>query len=526
MRRNVDALSGSFDVLVVGAGMHGVAVARLAAIAGFRTALIERDDFCSSTSRNSAKLIHGGLRYIQHLDFARVRESAVAQREWRIAAPNLVRPLRFVIPTRGWGARGPAALAAGIALFQVIAAGRNRGVPSADRLPAAGMIGRRRLLAEFPMLDRPGVSGGAHWHDAQALDAPRLAMACIEDAIGAGAIAVNHVEAIRLIVADSTVRRVVAMDRLTGRELEIRARLVIDATGPWTGRLAQASGYLRDRSTRLSRHVNLVTRRILPGDTAIGITSTYAADAIVGGSQRLLFVSPWRDCSIVGTWHDEYEGDPADLRVAPHEIENWLAELNEALPGADLSPGDVRSVHSGLIPMAAGHAGRGARDHLTEHSRDGLHGLISVAGVKLTTAPTTARRVVRLAGAVLGAGRAANAVTFARPMPGTHGDRATAVLATCNDGDLPPGDRAFRCRALYAVRNEMAVTLRDVLFRATDDAERGVLTNENLDWAAEAMSAELAWTAERRATELAAARSRLEAMRPFPPAAGAGADPG
>jgi glycerol-3-phosphate dehydrogenase len=207
----------------------------------------------------------------------------------------------------------------------------------------------------------------------------------------------------------------------------------------------------------------------------------------------------------------------------------------------------VRSVHSGLIPVGAGRAGRGARDHLAEHSRDGLRGLISVAGVKLTTAPTTARRVLHLASQALGRGRA-RAVKFARPLPGTEpggeaasgeaatrydplewsrrvlGTRASAVLSGCDEGEVPAGRLAFRCRARHAVRHEMAVRLGDVVFRSTDDAERGVLTDEQIEWAAGMMSGELAWSDERKASEIAAVRSRLDAMRPIPAAVRSRAD--
>jgi glycerol-3-phosphate dehydrogenase len=550
MQRDVDALLEPFDILIVGAGIHGAAVARLTALAGLKVALIDRDDFCSATSRNSAKLVHGGLRYIQHLDLARVRESAVAQREWRIAAPHLVRPLRFVIPTYGSGSRGPAALAAGIAVYEMATADRNRGVRPSMKLPHARVLGRRHFVGQFPMLAQPDVSGGAQWHDAQILDAPRLTFACIEDARLAGAVVANHVEALQLLVVARTVSGAVVRDRLTGREFEIRARLTIDATGPWSGRLVKMAGVppRAPAASGLARHVNLVTRRVVADEVAIGVGSAHASSAVVGASRRLLFISPWQDCSIVGTWDDPFDGDPDQLGVTPADIAGWLAEINEALPSASLCLEDVRSLHVGLIPATGGSAGRFQRDRLIDHavSHD-LDGLISVAGVKLTTAPTAARRTLGLACRRLGIDFDRRNARFSQPLPGApesdaptvaadgpnsaggldprmqatawvrrvYGSRSTSLLDTLPANDLPVAEHIFRCRVVYGLHHEMVVTLGDAIFRATDHAERGVLTDAQLGWTARTLGDALAWNSSRRTTELGTARTRLAALRPF-----------
>ena len=281
MQRDIDSLRESFDLLVIGGGIYGAALARLAARSGWRVALVEREDFGGATSRNCAKLVHGGLRYVQHLDLPRLRESVAAQRDWRAAAPHLVRPMRFVIPTHGAGARGPAALAAGILVYELGAIDRNRGVADTVRLPRAGIMGRRALLQRFPMLDGPGVNGGAWWYDAQMLDASRLTLECVVDAVAAGAAAVNHAEAVALIEHRGTVEGAVVRDRIGGRELEVRARLTINATGPWMERLLPRSASRPARPPLFwSRNVNLVTRRLFDGDTAIGVASRRPADAV------------------------------------------------------------------------------------------------------------------------------------------------------------------------------------------------------------------------------------------------------
>ena len=175
-----------FDLLVIGAGIHGACIARLAALAGLRVALVDKDDFGTATSRNSAKLLHGGLRYMQDFDVPRIRESMISQRAWFRFVPHLVRPLRFVIPTYGYTTRSPAAMAAGIVAFHMIAAGRNTGIRPEVRLPRSGVMSRRRLIERYPMLERGDVTGGAYWYDGQMLDAVRVTLECVWDAVRSG----------------------------------------------------------------------------------------------------------------------------------------------------------------------------------------------------------------------------------------------------------------------------------------------------------------------------------------------------
>jgi glycerol-3-phosphate dehydrogenase len=217
MRRDLDAFAQPFDVLVIGAGIHGACIARLAALAGLRVAVLEQGDFGAATSRNSAKLVHGGLRYIQHFDVPRIRESMVAQRAWFRFAPHLVRPLRFIIPTYGHTTRGPLALAGGMAAFHALAAGRNRGIRQEIRLPRSSMIRRARLLAAHPYLERGDVTGGACWYDGQLLDATRVTLEALWDAADAGAVLANHCGARALLHGRAGGAGVVAQDGVSSR---------------------------------------------------------------------------------------------------------------------------------------------------------------------------------------------------------------------------------------------------------------------------------------------------------------------
>ena len=164
MQRDPTGLTDKiFDIVVVGGGIYGACIVRDAAYRGLSVALVERGDFGHATSHNSLRLIHGGLRYLQHLDFRRVRQSIGEQNFWLRAAPHIVRPLKFVIPTYGHGTRGPAALWAGIQLYSLVAYDRNRGVDENSQLPAGGVISRRALAETIPGLDGSDVNGGAIW---------------------------------------------------------------------------------------------------------------------------------------------------------------------------------------------------------------------------------------------------------------------------------------------------------------------------------------------------------------------------
>ena len=331
MRRDLAALDREFDVLVIGGGVYGACIARMAARCGWSVALLERDDFGAAVSHNSLKIVHGGFRYVQHFDVARIRESVAAQRSWLCAAGHLVHPMRCVIPAYGYGTRGPAAFAAGVVAFHTIAGRRNAGVRGPKRLPLSGLLSRRGLLSLYPDLDRPDVTGGAYWYDAQIMDANRLTLECVQDACDHGAVAANHVEAERLLEAGGEARGAVVRDRLTGRELEVRARVIVNATGHRFARLVPGSGGDANRGRRMvwTRNVNVVDAQAVRNADALGVGSKRASDAAVGRSKRLFFVTPWQDWSIIGTSHMQHDGDArGHCAAVKADVALFLDEVN------------------------------------------------------------------------------------------------------------------------------------------------------------------------------------------------------
>lgn len=523
--------NGRYDIVVVGGGVHGICVARDAALRGYRVALVERDDFGGATSHNSLKLVHGGMRYIQHLDFRRMRQSVRERRAWLRIAPHLVRPLKFAMQTRGHVTRGPEALWVAATVHNLVGWDRNDGLYPERHVPAAGLEPKSRLDALFPDIDNDGRNGAACWYDGHMQDADRLMMECLRSAVAAGADVVNYAEAEALHCEGGRVRGLQVTDRLGGERYEVAAAVVINAAGPWVDTvLSRRNG--RPAAAPLHPHnlnMNLVVRPFGPAH-AIGVMSRERSDSVVDAGGRLLFVTPWRGMTVVGTTHEPYDGEPDEAGVGDDDIERFLAEVNSACPRAGLTRDDVRYCYWGLTPGEAdeGGAKRARHGSLVDHDRaDGIAGLVSVVGVKWTTARLSAEQALDLAERQLPGGHRP-CQTAEEPLPGALPPGELADVASelgkqpafgaedalelvedfgSQAGEVAgcgeEGDDAFRTRARFAVAREMAVRLTDILDRRTSYLQRGRLRQADVDWCADMMAGELGWDVARRTDELA-----------------------
>ncbi len=469
MKRDLAALAGrEWDVAVVGGGIYGAAVAWDAAQRGLAVALVEREDFGAGASWNSLKTIHGGLRYLQKLDLGRLRQSARERATLLAIAPEIVRPLPFVVPTYGHGMTGREALALGLWLNDWLTRDRNRGLPADHRIPDARTVSAAVALRLVPGLERRGLTGAGLWHDAQAASTERLTLAFVLAAAGAGALAANHAEAVSLLRASGRVEGVAVRDTLGGTTLEVRARVVVNAAGPWADELL-ARGSLRRAPAPLLRARNLVLRRPPAVPLAVGARS----------EGRFLFLVPWAGRTIVGTSYEPAEGVPSDPLA-------FLDEAARAFPWAGIGREDVAVVHEGLVPGRGGASGLSTRPRLHDHEvEDGLPGLVSLQGVKYTTARLVAEQAVDLVVRRLSR-EASPCRTAVTRLPGAR------LLAG------PVGDRALR-----AVRDEMALTLADAVLRRLDLGTAGPPPPEDLDAVTRVMAAELGWDADRERRERA-----------------------
>ena len=533
MRRDPASLTAhQFDLLVVGGGVYGAIAAWDATLRGLSVAIIDRGDFGSGTSFNSAKTIHGGVRALQTGNVVALRRFARERRVLSRLLPHLVRPLRFVIPSYRGLARNRKLLELYFAIGDRLAREPGDRLDGAEPLPSSRVLSRDECLSLNPLVDPSGVTGGVEWFDCQMYNSDRVHFSFVASAVEAGAAATNYIEATAALARGLTVEGVRALDRLTGESLEIRARVVVNASGPWTpelsGRLAVGAG--RRLPGRLSKAMNIVIPSPLPG--------AHAVAGPVGG--RLLFVAPWRECAIVGTSHDRHEGGADELMVDRRELDAFLTAVNTAFPRLALGPGDIRLVHRGLLP--ASQRGDGVRletkSAVVDHRCDGIHGLISIYGVRYTTARDTAERAVDLAveqlacatvpcrtsvapliggdipdfeeflrDATASPGAAVSARARER-LARTYGSRHRILLerlAASKEDQKPLGANCgvTAGEVRHAVRQEMAVKLSDALLRRTEAGSAGHPGDDALETAAGIMAGELGWAARRRETEIA-----------------------
>ena len=488
-------IAAPYDVLVVGGGIYGAMVARDAALRGLRTALVERGDFGAGTSHNSLKLMHGGIRYVQHLDFARLRASARERRFWQFAAPELIRPLDFIIPLTGYGIKGPEAFAVAATLYNAASTGL-RG----PDYPVARVLGRAEARRQLGAHAPKDLRGGGQWRDGQILDANRLQLAALRAAAQAGADLSNYMRVDGLRTEGSRVTGARLHDNLNDCEGAVTARVILSCTGSAAADLAAPvlPDGARARFPGFARATNITVDR--PGGTSgLGVVSRSRSDAVIDRGGRMYFLTPWQGRLIIGT----HEVPGSGAGTAPRDladIDGFLAELSIACPSLELSHADILHVYQGLIPVdvddSRGTVRRQTRGTLIDHrAADGVAGLISVIGVKYTTARLIAERAVDLAATQLELGRAAPSASLQTPLP-------PVGLAPCD----PDNPESLACRVRTAVREEMAVTLADLVTRRMTLAETGGLKGPagqvRLAAAAQQMAAELGWDSDRKRREI------------------------
>jgi glycerol-3-phosphate dehydrogenase len=468
VKRDLGALTArEHDLVVIGGGIHGAAAAYEAAQRGLSVALVEAADFGSGVSWNSLKTLHGGLRHLQRADFGQARESMRERRALLRIAPEIVRPLPFLVPIHGHGPRGREAFAVALRLHDLVGHDRNHGLPEARRIPASRVLSSAEVLRIVPGLDAHGVSGGALWFDAQVTHSERLVMGLCHAAADAGAALANYVAATGFLRSGKGVTGIRARDVEGGGELEVRSRAVLVATGAGVDRLLARAEIQRPGHAVLLG-MNLVLRR--------AVVTTHAVGARSGS--RYLFLVPWRDRSIVGTAYDPPNVAP-DLAVS-----RFIDEARRAFPWAGIGADDVGLVHRGLVPAQRGSGGPEARSAITDHGeRDGVPGLFSIRAAKLTTARAEAQKIVDRVLLRLGRGSAPSRSALT-PLPRAR-----------------PLEGGIADQTLRAVRDEMAMHLADVVLRRTDLGTAGPPAPPDLEAAARAMATTLGWDERKASTE-------------------------
>lgn len=548
MRRVFQNLNGcDFDLLVIGGGIFGACAAWDAALRGMNVALIERGDFGAGTSANSFKMIHGGIRYLQHGDIARLRASCRERTAMLRVAPHLVTTLPIVVPTYGGGREGRVFLGAGMRLYDLLTANRNRGVARERHIPATRFIDAAEVERLFPGIGARRASGAAVFCDGQVYNPPRLVLAFVRSAVERGAFAVNYAEALTLRRQDDTVVGARVRDVVTGNCVAVRARAVLNAAGPWVPwMMRERERAPLARTGTYSRDVCLVVPRRFEHPYGLAVQgTTHDPDALVGRAARHLFVVPWRQHTLCGVWHRVATERPEDVCVTAEELEDYAAQLNAAVPSLQVDPAEITMCNSGLLPSGDNQPDAcdlryGKRSLIVDHAKEPrpLHNLVSLIGVRYTMARGDAAKAVDLVCRKLGRaaarprtdrlpvvgggfesfegliaaiehaarGRVRVPAGAARALAHNYGSRWPEVVRLASGPDRDgciAGSTTLRAEVVHAVREEMAVHLADIVYRRTDLGSGGHPGRQALEEAASLAAQELGWSAAKRGAELA-----------------------
>jgi glycerol-3-phosphate dehydrogenase len=374
---------GPFDLAVIGGGINGAAIARDAILRGLTVCLLEKGDFAGGTSSRTSKMIHGGIRYLEQLQFGLVFEALRERALLLSLAPHLVRPQSFVIPIYRGARRGPRWIKLGLTLYDALAIGR--------RIAPARMLGPAEAVAMVPGLRGGDLAAAGVYHDG-VMDDARLCLANVLDAREAGGgrfFFRNHTEVLER--RPTAPISLAVRDRITGRESVLLSHRVVKAVGPWTDLDGQAEPILIP-----SKGIHIVLPAIedlVPGPRPSGNQGLLLTHA---GDGRVFFVIPWLGRTLVGTTETPWTGDPDQVKVESGEVLYLAEEFRRMFPQARLGPRDILGTFAGVRPLARGgglfrDVARASRRHRIADDR---HGTLTVVGGKFTTFRAVARDVM------------------------------------------------------------------------------------------------------------------------------------
>jgi glycerol-3-phosphate dehydrogenase len=513
--------TSSFDLIVIGAGINGAAIAREAALSGLRVLILERGDVAGGTSSASSRLIHGGLRYLEHFELGLVRESLGERERLLRCAPHLVAPLELCIPIYARARRGRRQIQVGLTLYDWLSFDRS--------LPGHRMLDRAALLESLPGLSSVNLVAGASYFDAQVRYPERLVLENVWDALRHGALLKTYTRATGLGIADGRVQRV-EWSATDGTRGAAAARVVVNAAGPWVDEVV--SGVRHRRLIGGTKGSHLIVPRFATAPT-MGVYVEAGSDG------RPFFILPWNELLLIGTTDERFDGDAAAATIDDRERAYLAGETERVFPGAAGLAARVLYTQTGVRPLPhhpRGSAGAITRRHLIRaHTR--VDGLYSIVGGKLTThralaedvlrklrkfwpnlppSPTRERRLpgaldtadrdTLLAdiGAQLGARQAAR-------LWNVYGAAAAMVAARARDetecavtlaGDLLGADLE------HAVTVERAVTLEDIL-------QRRCMVGLNRSFGCDAARAAAGWLVSRGHWDASRAAAEVAAYRTF-----------
>ena len=409
MNRTLSELrQNNFDLLIIGGGITGACLAADAALRGLSVALVEKDDFGSATSSASSKLLHGGIRYLQQLNFAKVRESAKERVYFQQLAPHLTNYIPFIIPTYSSLSKSKWVMKIAMVLYEVICAGQNRVLKDGSKhVPGSRFFSRDEVQKVVQDLRVEDITGGVVFYESHMFSSERMTLGFVETAQQHGASVANYLEVKAFLGADKgRVHGVQVEDRLSGENFDIQASLVINAAGPWIPLLNSNTGgkkAVEGVVSAFSKGAHIITRSLTQGH-AVALPTRKQNQAVINRGGRHVFIIPWRGYSLIGTTYGPYEGNLDDVCATESDIEEMIGDINSALgsgkSGDVLQRDDVLHAFAGIYPLIDDvintnvYQGTGKYQIIDHAQTDALNGLVSVFGAKFTTARLLAEKAL------------------------------------------------------------------------------------------------------------------------------------
>ncbi len=533
----VDVPRGPFDVIVIGAGINGTGIARDAARRGLNVLLLDKSDIAAGTTSWSSRLIHGGLRYLEHGEIPLVYESLQERERLLRIAPHLVRPLPLTLPIYGYHKRGPLTIRAGMVAYDVLSWNKS--------LPRHRMYSRDGALAHEPGLNPDNLKAAARYYDAQVEFPERVSVENVIDAATNGAVVVTRAQVDGLVLEAGVVRGVEYTDLTSGKRHTVRGTIVVNVAGPWVDDVLADAGLGSPRRPMLgvTKGTHIVVEPF-PGAPADAMYIEAKSDG------RPYFIIPWNGLYLIGTTDDRYEGDLDNVVPTEDEISYLLSETSIAIPASGLTRESVRYAYAGLrpLPNQDGAESGITRRHIIHSHAPKVQGLLSIIGGKLTTFRNLSEHTVDKVGEMLGRSLPASS-TGEVPLPGApgkpavyardfianrpdwlsersasylmrvYGTRATSVLAMATDNPDLRTVVSVRTGAIgstiaFAFAEEYATSLTDAIMRRTMIGYNADAGFDSLDGAADVARKVLGWDEARIEQEVDEFRAYMARFLP------------
>jgi len=539
MKRFIENHSGkTYDIVIIGGGITGAAVAYETASRGMSVALVEKGDFGGATSAATSKMIHGGLRYLANGEFGVVRESLRERKIMENIAPNFVYPLPFLVPLYKSVKNVKRIMQIGMILYDLLSYDKGSTWDKAKRLPAHRILSVDDTLALEKVVNPDGLVGGIAFNDCENIIPERLTLAFIKSAVKHGADVSNYAKVEDFLREPGKIKGVVVRDLLSNKTVKLHGRITINCGGPWADLILDvASGKEAPQHVRRSQGIHIVTRKLV---------DKYVVGVLTASGQRCN-IMPWRGHSLIGTTDKEYKGNPDDYRVTRESIEEFISEVNGGFGQPELVKyADITYVYGGLRPLIEDQTKdvykTSRRYEIYDNEKDGLAGLISVEGGKYTTSRGLAENVLKLVMKKAGKGYK-KSVTAKQYLAGCEIKDINAFVASAKTAnrdfaesavdylariygnelkgvmDIARSDKKYAtplnadgempAQVIYAIKEEMACTLTDILLRRTGIGTLGNPGSKVLETIAEIAAKELNWSTTRIDRELETAVKAL-----------------